>query len=131
MTKNNHDFKYNYSAPTLSERKEIESIRRSYLPENNSVSKLSYLRKLDNKVKNYPTITSLAMGIISLLIFGLGITMVIEWKIVIWGVLVGLVGLVIMLLVYPIFLKLTNYLKNKYSEEILKISEELLNDENK
>lgn len=131
MMKNNHDFKYNYSAPTSAERKEIESIRRSYLPEDNSVSKLSYLRKLDNKVKNYPTIISLALGIVSLLIFGLGLTMVLEFNLVIWGILVCLVGLAAMLFVYPIFLKISKFLKDKYSEEILKISEELLKDENK
>lgn len=126
--KNNHDFEYKYSAPTSAERREIESIRNGYLPEDNKVSKLSHLRNLDNKVKNYPTIVSLALGIVSLLIFGLGLTMILEWKIVVWGVLIAFVGLVIMLLVYPIFLKVSNYLKNKYSEEILKISEELLNE---
>lgn len=130
MKKTEYDFKYEYSAPTAEERKEIESIRRNYLPENNNNS-LSYLRKLDNKVKSYPTIISLVLGIVSLLIFGLGLTMILEWQMVGLGVFVGLIGLITMFFVYPIFLKVNSFLKNKYSDKILKISEELLNDENK
>ena len=51
--KNENDFEFNYSAPTAEERKEIESIRNSYLlQEKKTPSKLDVLRKLDWKVRN-------------------------------------------------------------------------------
>lgn len=128
--KSKNDFEYKYVAPTSEERKEIESIRKSYTQKPN-INKLYYLRKLDYKVKNIPAIIGLIMGIVVLLIFGTGITMVLEWSIVIFGVIVGIIGISVMAIVYPVFLKISKYLKDKYSDEIIKLSEELLNDENK
>lgn len=123
-----NEFKFNYSAPTSEERKEIESIRASYINESPASEKLLKLRKLDQKVKSTPIIVSLAVGIVSILIFGLGLTMILEWKLVLWGVLVGAVGLVPMLFAYPIYSFLDKRLKNRYSKEIIKLSDELLND---
>ena len=125
--KNNNDFEFNYSAPTTQERREIESIRNSYLTQNKSTDKLSHLRKLDNKVKNTPVILSLILGVVGILIFGLGLSMILEWTLYIWGSMVCAVGLIPVSLAYPTYLKATKILKEKYSEEILKISDELLN----
>lgn len=128
--KNRNDFEFNYTAPTSSERKEIERIRDSYIQKENSLSKIDYLRKLDNKVRNIPTIYALVFGVIGILIFGLGFAMVLEWKIIVWGVVVSVIGLIPMIISYPIYLKISKNLKNKYSDEIIKLSNEIL-DENK
>ena len=127
----NNDFEYRYVAPTASERLEIESIRDKYMKKGKSESKLEILRKLDNKVKNIPTAISLAIGIVGTLIFGLGIAMILEWSIIVWGVVVGIIGLIPTLLAYPAYLKSYKFYKNKYSKEILNLSDELLNDGNK
>lgn len=124
--KNDHDFKYNYSAPTAEERREIESIRNSYISRNKKDDKLSTLRKLHSKAKSVPKIISLTIGIIGLLIFGLGLTLILEWNSIAAGILVGAVGIIIMIANYPIFVKISNDIKNKYSKEILDLSEELL-----
>ncbi len=130
--KNKSDFTYSYSAPTSENRKEIESIRSKYLNQATSTdAKFNKLKKLDNKVKNIPTTIALAIGIVGLLIFGLGISMILEWKIIIWGVVVSLAGFSVMIIANPIFKFSTKKLKEKYSAEILKLSEELLNNENK
>lgn len=125
----NNDFEYKYVAPTKQERKEIESIRNSYIPQPVSHSKLDRLRKLHARVQNVPLISSLTIGIVGILIFGLGLTMVLEWNIVVWGVVVGIVGCAISSVAYPIHLVVTKKMKSKYSEEIINISDELLNDE--
>ena len=44
-------FEYKYTAPTMEERKEIDSIRRQYLPTDKSMTKMDRLRYLDRKVK--------------------------------------------------------------------------------
>ena len=126
--KSKNDFQFNYVAPTNQERKEIESIRNSYMPKNKASSKFEYLKKLDSKVNNTPTIISLVFGIVGILIFGLGFAMVLEWNLLVWGIVVSVIGVVPTLLAYPVYLKTLEYLKNKYSEEILKISEELLDE---
>jgi len=125
-----NDFEFNYVALSKEEKKEIESIRNSYISKDKESTKLEYLRKLDNKVKNLPSLISLVFGIVSSLIFGLGLAMILEWNIIIWGILVMSIGFVLMLVTYPLHVKIISFLKNKYSKEILKISEELLYEEN-
>ncbi len=127
--KNNEKFNFTYSAPTKNEREEIEDIRKNYLPKTEEDSKLVRLKKLDNKVKNTPMALSLSVGIIGTLIFGLGITMILEWKIIAFGIIVAIVGLIPVGFAHFTYKKLLNKLTEKYREEILKLSEELLNEE--
>ncbi|MBQ8749291.1 MAG: hypothetical protein IJW32_06030 [Clostridia bacterium] len=128
--KKQNDFEYNYVAPTSEERKEIESIRNSYMQREEPTDKLVYLRKLDNRVKNVPSTISLIVGVIGLLIFGLGFSMVLEWDILVWGIVVSVIGFIAIIIAYPLYLKTLEFMKNKYCDEILKLSSELLKDEN-
>lgn len=124
--KTDPDFKYNYQAPTAEERREIESIRNSYLPQNKQADKLLTLRRLDSKVRNIPKTIALSIGIVGILIFGLGLAMILEWQIMFWGIMISVIGLIIMLINYPLFVKITKGIKGKYSDQILNLSEELL-----
>lgn len=126
MTEKN-DFEYKYIAPSASERIEIESIKRSYLPKTKEESKLDHLRKLDGKVKNIPMMAALILGVVGTLIFGTGMTMVLEWAIIAWGVVVCAVGVVPIALAYPVFLMATKKMKEKYGQTIINLSDELLN----
>ena len=127
--KKKNDFEYTYLAPTAEERKEIESIRNSYTTQTKTDSKLVLLRKLDAMVRNVPTICSLVIAIVGLLLFGVGLTLILEFEIMIMGIVIGVIGSIFMIIAYPIFNKITKIMKNKYSEKILNLSEELLNDE--
>ena len=69
-------------------------------------------------------------GIISSLIFGLGLTMVLEWNLLVFGIIIMLIGFILMLCTYPLYKKISKMFKNKYSKEIINLSEELLKDEN-
>ena len=124
-------FKYEYNAPTQEERKEIESIKNQYLPKDEKSLKLEQLRKLDNKVKSIPTSFGISMGIIGLLIFGLGLTFFLEWT-NLWylGIPFSFAGLLVVVLTYPVYTKVLSNVKNKYKDEIIKLSNELLNEEN-
>lgn len=126
------EFEYTYSAPTEQERKEIESIRRQYQsqPVSDREEKLNRLRKLDSFVKNSATTVALILGVVGLLIFGLGMTMVLEWELYIWGVVVGTVGLTPIMIAYPVYNLILNKNKEKYGEQILTLTEQLLNDKN-
>ena len=86
MQENQNKFEYTYSAPSEAERREIESIRRQYEEHPRSAeSKLERLRKLDAYVKNSATCVALILGVVGLLIFGLGMAMVLEWALPVWG----------------------------------------------
>ena len=124
-------FNYSYSATSEEEKKEIERIKRQYEQKPKTESKLERLRKLDGKVKEFPQILALTVGIIGTLIFGLGMSMVLEWNITVWGVVVGAVGAIIVTLAYPLFKWYYKKLKEKYKDEIIELSNSLLGEEEK
>ncbi len=118
-------FKYSYSAPTKEERREIEDIRRRY-GGNKEQGSIERLRKLDSAVKNPPMILGLTLGIVGVLVFGTGLTMVLEWSLLAWGVVVMLVGCAMMAAAYPAYNVLYAFNKKKHAEEILNLTDELL-----
>lgn len=123
----NTKFEYSYTAPTEEERREIASIRRQYEDRTNSTEgKLERLRRLDALVNNTATALSLAVGVIGLLIFGLGMAMILEWSLSVWGVLVCAVSALPIAAAYPLYRRVLARGKKKYGEEILQLSEELL-----
>ena len=124
-----NQFNYTYKAPTEEERREIESIKRQYEPKKESENKLARLRKLNNYVNGLATSVSIALGVIGLLIFGLGLAMVLEYQIIIGGVIVSAFGIPLIAIAYPIYNVILNKNKAKYGDEILKLSNELLNQE--
>ncbi len=124
-------FNFKYTAPTEAERKEIDSIRRQYSPQEQTESKMERLRRLDSLVKNTAIIWSLVFGVLGALIFGLGLTMILEWSIWLWGIVLMVIGSVPMAIAYPIYKLLLKKYKNRYGEEILRLSEELLNESDK
>lgn len=124
----NNSFKFNYSVPTESERREIESIRRQYAKadENTETNKLLRLRKLHKGIVNKADACSLAVGIIGTLIFGGGMALAMEFSEVALGIIVSAVGLIPTLLAYPVYKIVLKSGKKKYGEEILRLSDELL-----
>ncbi len=120
------NFNYDYSAPTKEEKREIEDIRRRYQTAPLEISSLDRLRMLDKKVKKAPTVISLVLGIVGTLVFGLGLTMVLEWQIPLWGIVVMLFGCAVVVAAYFAYNYLLTKNKNKYGAEILRLSDELL-----
>lgn len=126
MAENNNEFNYSYKALDERQRREIESIKCQYMDKKHEPSNIDRLKKLDDKVKNTAFIPSLSLGIVGLLVFGLGITCVLEWDLILLGVILGICGAILMLIAYPIYSFILNKMKLKYKDEILKISDELL-----
>lgn len=122
------EFNYTYVAPTEEERKEINSIKRQYAPVCDKESKLARLRALDKRVKGIPQAASLALGVIGLLIFGLGLTCILEWQMTVTGIILMVVGTPVLSAAYPVYKRLLEKGKEKYGKEIIALSEELLNE---
>lgn len=125
-------FKYNYSAPTPSQRREIEQIRNKYLVEEKKITKLDKLKKIDNKVQSIKTSIGLIIGIVGTLIFGTGMVFFLEWT-NLWflGIPFFIIGLIMVIINYPIYLLISKCLRNKYRDKILKLSTEILEEDEK
>lgn len=119
-------FKYTYKALSEGERRMVESIRNDYDTTSNIEPKLTRLQSLDKKAKTLPKAVSIAVGIVGILIFGLGMSMALSWNIIGGGIAVSAVGVVVMIIVYPIHKLLVKLSKRKWGDEILSITGELL-----
>ena len=57
---------------------------------------------------NWKLVGKISYGVISVLILGLGMCMIMVWNLMLWGIIVGIVGLVMLLFLIPMFLGLKN-----------------------
>lgn len=116
-------FTYTYSSK---QQEEIKKIRQKYMP--HEENKMDQLRKLDQSASQKGTVVSLAIGILSTLIFGVGLCCTMVWKeYFISGIFIGIIGMIGMAMSYPIYKAITSKQRKKLAPEILRLSEELLN----
>ena len=119
----NINFNYTYSA---ARNKEVESIRRKYMPEEES--KLERLKKLDLRVQTAGTVESLCFGIVGALVFGIGMCFFLAvfageaWL----SALFMIIGSLIMIPAYPIYRRIARKTKEELTPEILRLSEEII-----
>lgn len=130
MNEGKNKFEYTYSALTEEERAEIESIRRGYLsPEpGGDGGKLARLRKLNARVKNAAVCAGLTAGIVGVLLFGAGMSLSLSFSRYAAGIVLSLVGILPMAAAMPLYKFVLGRGRKKYGEEILRLSEELLNE---
>lgn len=120
---NNQVFSYRYSAK---QNKEVENIRKKYMPK--EVSKIDMLKQLDYRVQSAGQLTSLTIGVIGCLIFGIGMCFglgVFEgqgWVAVLFCAL----GAGIMIPAYPVFKYTKKRTKAKLVPKILQLTEEIM-----
>ena len=116
------NFNYSYSAEQQSE---IETIRKKYLPETEQEDKMKKLRALDASVGTSALIISMALGILSALIFGAGMCCFLLWSRYVLGSLICLIGIVGMLLAPWVHRKIYEHRKQMLAPQILQLTEEL------
>ena len=124
----NHSFEYTYSAQ---QQKEVEEIRKKYLPR--EVDKMDQLRALHAVPTQKAQAAALAVGIIGALILGTGMSLCLteigaalgSLAMVIGG-LVGIVGMVLVALAYPLYNRVLKKQREKIAPQILRLSDELL-----
>ena len=128
---NENKFEYTYRALSDEQKREISSIKERYdIAAKTPAGAYEEIVRLDRKVKRTATSLAISVGAIGLLIFGLGLSMVLEWGIYLWGILVGLIGAIPCALAMPLYLLSMKKGKKKYGERILKLSSELLGENN-
>ena len=110
-----------------------QKIRTQYMKK--TPSELDALRELDSKVKRPANVFAYTYGSISAIIMGAGMSLVMTdigatigiASAMIPGIVIGVVGLGMTLLTYPMYKGILNSRKKKYGAEILKISDKITN----
>lgn len=90
-------------------------------------SKVVALKKLDSKAKMPASIFAYTNGVIMSLIFGTG--MCLSMKVIgnsfILGIILGIIGLFGIIVNYPLYKKILEKSKEKYSYDIIKLAKEI------
>ena len=110
-----------------------QKIRMQYMEK--APSELDALRELDAKVKRPANVFAYTFGSVSTIIMGAGMSLVMTdigavigiTNALVPGIVVGVVGLGMTLLTYPIYKGILNSRKKKYGSEILKLSDNIMN----
>ena len=110
-----------------------QRIRAQYVEK--TPSKLDALRALDRKVRRPANVFAYTFGSIAAVVMGSGMSLVMTEigavlgmaNPMIPGIAIGVVGLVMALVNYPIYKSILKSRKRKYGEEILSLSEKIMN----
>lgn len=119
----NEKFTYTYSARKSDS---DERLRTKYIPAPEDET-MAALRALDGKISSPGTAAGIAVGVVGTLLLGTGMSAVMVWGGV-WfvpGILIGLVGIAGIAAAYPMFDRLTKKQREKYAEEIDRLTSEL------
>lgn len=128
---NKEGFSFTYSA---AQQQEIEEIRKKYLPREEN--KMEQLRKLHNSASQKAQAWSIALGVIGALILGTGMSLAmtdlggilgIHGNIaMLIGILIGIAGLMLVALAYPVYNHVLKKERERIAPEILRLTDELM-----
>ena len=110
-----------------------QQIRTQYTQ--NQHTELDALKALDAKVKRPAKVFAYIYGSVSAIVMGAGMSLVMTdigaiigiANAMIPGIAVGVVGMVLALTTYPIYKKLLQSRKQKYADQILELSDKIIN----
>ena len=125
---NKEGFNFTYSA---AQQQEVEDLRKKYLPKEED--KMEQLRKLHAVPTQKAQAASIAVGVVGALIMGTGMSFAMTdigaalgSLAMVLGIVVGVVGMVLVGLAYPIYNRVLKKERQKIAPEILRLSDELL-----
>lgn len=128
---NKETFNYTYSAK---EQDEIKAIRKKYAAPEETEDKMAQLRRLDASVYSKATTVALVVGIIGALIMGFGMSLVMTdigaafgtFLAMVIGIGVGVIGIILVCLAYPLYNRTLKKEREKIAPEILRLTDELM-----
>lgn len=121
-------FSFTYSA---AQQQEVEDIRKKYLPKEED--KMERLRRLHAVPTGKARATSLTVGVIGALIMGTGMSLamtqigaVFGGMAMLIGIMIGIIGMILVALAYPLYNRVLRKNREKIAPEILRLTDELL-----
>lgn len=131
--RDNETFRFTYSAK---EQEEVKAIRKKYTAPEEKEDKMAQLRRLDASVTQKATSVALVFGIIGALLLGFGMSLAmtelsailggLRSMAVLVGIAVGIIGIVLMCLAYPIYNRIVKKEREKIAPEIIRLTDELM-----
>lgn len=123
MNEDQGTFHYTYSAK---QQEEIKRIRDKYIPKEET--KMEQLRRLDESAARPGRIAALTAGIVSTLLFGIGMCCTMVWAgtMFIFGVVIGVIGIAGISAAYPLYTHITKKRREKLAPEIIRLTDELM-----
>ncbi len=111
----------------------VQKIRTQYTEKENT--QLDALKKLDAKVKKPAIVFGYVFGSLSAIIMGSGMSLVMTdigetigmADAMIPGVVIGIVGMLMAIINYPVYKKILASCRKKYSNEIISLSDKIMN----
>ena len=106
-----------------------EQLANEYAPKD--TSKVVALRKLDSRAKLPATIFTYTLGVISALILGVGMCLSMgvigsnTTTTLVFGILIGIIGMIGISVNYPIYKRILENGKRKYAFEIMELAKEI------
>lgn len=112
----------------------VQKIRAKY--QGKQITDLDALKQLDKKVQRPANLFALIFGSIAALIMGCGMSLVMTdiGEIIglsnpmVLGIIIGIIGLLMVIVNYPIYKKILSARHKKYADQILTLSNRLLKD---
>ncbi len=124
----NNTFQYTYSAQ---QKAQIEAIRKKYVAKEESA--METLLRLDAIPGKKAAFWAIFLGVIGALIMGTGMSFVMTELgaalgsfAMVLGILVGVVGMVLVALAYPVYCRVLNKQRQRIAPQILALSQELM-----
>lgn len=111
------------------EKRYVENLVKSY--KKKEITKLDELKKLDKIAKSGANTFAYIFGSVGSLVLGFGMCVAMEIILggFMWlGIIVGLLGIFMVTINYFIYKKILENSKNKYASEIIRLSNELINE---
>lgn len=117
----------------------VQKIRTQYTEKENA--QLDTLKALDKKVKKPANIFAYTFGVIGSLVLGSGMSLAmnviepgtyfgitISENMMLPGIIIGILGIVMVSINYPIYKRILNSRRNKYAGKIIALSDEILSE---
>ena len=131
MDNTEETFRYTYSAK---EQSEVENIRKKYLP--SEENKMDQLRKLHNSATQKAQGWAIGLGTVGALILGTGMSLAMTnlgqllgiygSLALLIGIIIGVVGLVLIALAYPLYNRILQKERQRIAPQILRLTDELM-----
>lgn len=130
---NKETFHYTYCAK---EQEEIKAIRKKYALPGETEDKMAQLRRLDAGVTQKAQTVSLVFGVIGTLLLGSGMSLAMteigaviglgDQMAMLVGILIGIVGIALVSLAYPVYNAIVKKERKRIAPEILRLTDELM-----
>lgn len=111
--------------PAKSDAAKAKAICKQYMER--GITKMDALEALHTKVKTPGMIVASIVGVLGSLIMGAGMSNIMVWDNMTTGLALGIPGLVMMILAFPIYKAITDSRKKKYAPQIMELSSEIMN----